>query len=232
MGIVCSSAPACERDTRRPDWLAPYNFFFFPLLAETDGYPFGFDKTNLQFVTPPKTNRKKWKTLKGINLLDGQTYQISMIPDPKQRKVLPDSFQIILSQYLGNAEVKSLAPDGTQCDGETQGLLRRAMIVARNVIPVGKETDRHWEQGEDPGMIDFNIQMSGASGKLVVADGSERKKWAKLGGRRLTRASQLTQKTIYSILSGKGGPPTNHGSIPRCCRFAWIRNVVTGVRDN
>lgn len=192
----------------RPDWLAPFNFFFFPLVSEyMGGYPFGFDKTTFQFITPPETDRKKWPTLKGINLRDGHTYQISMAPDPNQNKVIPDSFQIILRQYLGKPEVKSLAPDGSACNAETAGLLGRAMIVAGNVIPVGKETDRHWEQGEDPSMLDFNIQEYGPSGKLVVADPSERKKWAVIGVRRWMRATKLTQKAVYAILSGRGVRP-------------------------
>src|SRR5690242_12983055 len=91
---------------RRPDWLAPFNFFFSPLLSNLGGYPFGFDKTNFQFITPPETERKKWRKLKGINLLDGCTYQISMVPDPNQAKVVPDSFRIILRQYFGKPEVK------------------------------------------------------------------------------------------------------------------------------
>jgi hypothetical protein len=89
----------------------------------------------------------------GINLLDGRIYQISMVRDPKQTKVFPDSFQIILNQYLGKPEVKSLAPDGSPCEAKTEGLLRRSEIVARGLISVGKETDRHWEQGEDPSML-------------------------------------------------------------------------------
>ena len=103
--------------------------------------------------------------------------------------------------------MKSLAPDGTPCEAETKGLLRRAEIVARDLIPVGKETDRHWEQGEDPSMLDPKIQIYGSSGKLVVADSSERKRWAKIGARRLMRGTGLTQKAIYSILSGKGVRP-------------------------
>jgi hypothetical protein len=189
---------------RRPDWLAPFNFFFFPLLSELGGYPFGFDKTNFQFITPPETDRKKWGKLKGINLLDGCAYQISMVPDPNQNKVTPDSFRIILRQYFEKPEVKSLAPDGNPCDAKTAGLLRRAVIVAGNVIPVGKETDRHWEQGEDPSMMDFDIQVYGPSGKLVAADPSDRKKWASIGVRRWMRVTKLTQKTVYAIISGKG----------------------------
>lgn len=189
---------------RRPDWLAPFNFFFFPLLSDLGGYPFGFDKTNFQFITPPEMNRKNWCKLRGINLLDGHSYQISMRPDPNQDKVIPDSFRMILRQYLGKPEVKSLAPNGKPCEATTAGLLRRAVIVAGNVIPVGKETDRHWEQGEDPGMLDPEIQIYSSSGKLVVADISERQEWSKIGFRRLMRATNLTQKTVRAILSGKG----------------------------
>jgi hypothetical protein len=45
---------------RRPDWLAPFNFFLFPLLSDLGGYPFGFDRTNFQFITPAEMDRKKW----------------------------------------------------------------------------------------------------------------------------------------------------------------------------
>jgi hypothetical protein len=193
---------------RRPDWLAPFNFFFFPIVPEDmGGYPFGFDKTNFQFITPPEMDRTKWSTLQGINLLDGRTYQISMVPDPNQNKVIPDSFQIVLRQYLGKPEVKSLAPDGGECNAETAGLLRRAVIVTRNIIPVGKETDRRWEQGEDPSMLDFNVQVYGPSGKLVAANPSDRKKWTGIGVRRWMRATKLSQKAVSAILSGKGVRP-------------------------
>jgi len=122
----------------------------------------------------------------------------------KQDKVIPDSFRIILKQYLRKPEVKSLAPDGTPCTGTTRGLLLRSKIVAGKLIPVGKETDRRWEQGEDPSMLDPQIQIYGKTGKLVVADERERKGWAKIGIRKLMRATTLTQKATYSILSGKG----------------------------
>jgi hypothetical protein len=143
-----------------------------------------------------------------------------MVPDPQQNKVIPDSLRMVLRQYLEKPEVKSLAPDGTQCDAETRGLLRRAVIVAANVIPVGKETDRHWEQGEDPSMMDFNIQVFGPSGKLAVADSSERKEWAKIGVRQLMRATRLTQKTVLFHSFGHGCPPPNYGYVSNRYRFA------------
>jgi hypothetical protein len=72
--------------------------------------------------------------------------------------------------------VKSLAPDGTQCNPTTPGLLHRARIKAGRLVPVGKETDRRWEQGEDPNMIDSDIHAYEKWTKLVIADSSERKK--------------------------------------------------------
>lgn len=41
--------------TSRPDWLAPFNFFLFPLLSDLGGYPAGFDRSNFNFIT--RTNR-------------------------------------------------------------------------------------------------------------------------------------------------------------------------------
>jgi len=127
-----------------------------------------------------------------------------MIPNCGSQNVFPDSLQVMLNQYLTKSEVKSLAPDGAICDGKTRGLLRRANIVVRSLVPVGKETDRHWEQGEDPSMLDPKIQIYGRTGKLVVADSQERKEWRKLGFRKLMRATKLTQAPVNSILSSKG----------------------------
>jgi hypothetical protein len=188
---------------KRPGWLGPFNFFLFPLISVLGGYPAGYDKSNFLFITPYETNRRKWKSLKGINLLDGQPYQIAMRPMEKQDKVAPESFRMILRQYLGKPEAKSLAPDGTPCTGATQGLLRRAKITASNLIPVGKETDRRWEQGEDPSMLDFGIHVYEKQRKMVVAAASERKRWCLIGLRRLMRESKLSQAPVSRAIKGK-----------------------------
>jgi hypothetical protein len=189
---------------RRPEWLGPFNFFLFPLLSETfGGYPSGFDKSNFVFITPYESDRKKWSSLKGVNLADGDPYQISMLPTLNQDSVVPESFRILLRKYFGKPEVKSLAPDGTPCTGTTRGLLKRARITAGRLVPVGKETDRRWEQGEDPSMIDSDIFLYEKRSKMVIADPLERKRWSAFGVRRLIRESGLSQKTVYKILGGK-----------------------------
>jgi hypothetical protein len=122
---------------RRPAWLGPFNFFLFTLLSELGGFPSGFDRSNFLFITPMETDRRKWRSLEGINLFDGLGYQMAMSPTGRQNKVIPESFRIILRQYLGKAEVKSLAPDGTPCTATTLGLLGRTRINAGRLIPVG-----------------------------------------------------------------------------------------------
>jgi hypothetical protein len=70
------------------------------------------DGKMMEFPNKPQKMEES-TNLEGINLLDGQIYRISMYPDGKRTTVVPESFQIILRQYLGHPETKSLAPDGT-----------------------------------------------------------------------------------------------------------------------
>ena len=102
--------------------------------------------------------------------MDGQSYQISMKPTFYRDKVVPESFRILLRKYLGKLEVKSSAPDGTPCTATTRGVLQRARITASKLVPVGKETDRHWEHCDDPSMVDSDIYIYEKRTRLVVAD--------------------------------------------------------------
>jgi hypothetical protein len=56
-------------------------------------------------------------------------------------------------------------------------------------------------------MLDPKLQVYGYRGNLVVADEDERKEWTKIGIRKLMRATNLTQASIYSILHGEGVRP-------------------------
>jgi hypothetical protein len=194
---------------RRPEWLGPFNFFLFPMLSETfGGYPKGFDKSNFIFITPYESDRKKWGSLWGVNLIDGESYQISMQPSKEQDRVMPESFRILLRKYLGKPEPKSLAPDGTPCTPTSCGLLRRTEITAGKIVPVGKETDRRWEQGEDPSMIDSDTYVYAKRERLEIAHPAERKKWTAIGLNRLRRESKLSQDPVSKALKGIGVRPS------------------------
>jgi hypothetical protein len=118
MRMTMSSPNVMRRN--RPEWLSAFNFFLFPLLSDLGGYPAGFDKSNFKFIVPFESKRSKWKRLRGINLWDEQIYRITTHPNQEMDTVVPDSFRIVLRQYLEHPEVKSLAPDGTPCASNTE----------------------------------------------------------------------------------------------------------------
>jgi hypothetical protein len=159
----------------RPDWLAPFNFFLFPLISDLDGYPAGYDKSNFNFIIPFESDRSRWKSLRGVNLRDERILRLSTYPTLNRSTVVPETFRIILNQYLRHPDAKSLAPGRTACVWNTVGLLKRASIFAKDMIPIGKETDRHWEQGEDPSLVDFKVKEFRKNRKMAVAEITDRK---------------------------------------------------------
>jgi hypothetical protein len=187
----------------RPDWLAPFNFFLIPIFSDLSVFPPGLTRATCNLIIPFESDRRKWKSLRGINLWDGRIYRIAMQPDGRPDTVVPESFRIILRQYLQHREVKSLAPDGSSCVGSTRGLLRRASIHAGDVIPIGKESDRSWDHGGDPSMLHFKLKEYGKRSNLFIAGAADRKRWARVGVRELMRKSKLSQKAVYSILNGQ-----------------------------
>lgn len=192
---------------QRPEWLSAYNFFLFPLLSELGGFPVGCDRANFRFITPYESNPKKWNTLEGINLRDERVYKIGVTQDRKQTLVIPETLRIILRQYFSRPEAKSLAPDGKPCGADTHGLLLRSPVVASNLVLVGKETDRQWDQGEDFSLLDFKVSEYRELGRQVAASPSERQKGIDLGVRETMRRTKLAQKTVYKILHGKAVYP-------------------------
>jgi hypothetical protein len=97
-------------------------------------------------------------------------------------------------------------------------LLKRASIVANEIVPVGKETDRRWEQGEDMSLLDFKVLEYRESGNLVIALPSDRKRWSNREVRKLMRESKLSQKVVYAILNGRPVRRRTLAIFQACCR--------------
>jgi hypothetical protein len=109
----------------------------------------------------------------------------------------------VLAQLLTKAEPKSLAPDGSPCASETRGLLKRAVVIAGEVVPVGKETDRTWDEAEDMSIFDFKAKEFREKTGLVRADASLLNDANGFSKRKLIGTSKLSQKAVYAILEGK-----------------------------
>jgi hypothetical protein len=76
-------------------------------------------------------------------------------------------------------------------------------IKSKSDPPFAKETDRSWDQGGDPSVLDFKLKEYGNESKMVIADRHDRRRWIKLGVRHLIRKSRLSQKAVYAIIDGQ-----------------------------
>jgi len=125
-----------------------------------------------------------------------------MSSSQREDKVVPDSFQIILN-HLKKTEPKSLSLTESHAPKRLGVYLEGLRIVARKIIPVGKETDRSWADAGDPRSLHRRPHTLREQTKMCVADPSERKRWSKIGIRKLIRSSGFSQTTVYKILQGE-----------------------------
>jgi len=72
--------------------------------------------------------------------------------------------------------------------------------------PIGKETSRKWEQGDDPSLVDFHCAEY-SDGK-TVADEELRKRILEFGIRKTARATNTDSKTIMLISKGERVKPS------------------------
>lgn len=181
----------------------PYNFLFCPLIDGVAGYPQNVDPQQFTVITQFTKDRDQWIHAQCTNVCDGKVYQLALTQNSKLEKLIPQTFGYVLRLYLSHPEAKSLAPDGTPCVGDTQGLLRRASVVAKEIPRfVGKETDRRWSQVEDASLLTFSPIEYQPDGN-VVADSALRKQISRCGMRPLIRQTGLSQHTIEAIRLGK-----------------------------
>lgn len=139
----------------------PYNSFFVPVLAP-GGYPANVNPEAFTPVSRFESCQRKWPELEFVNIADqtgeAKTYKLITKFDHRYygERIVVDTFENLLHRYMRHVEAKSLAPDGGPCKPSTRGLLRRAHIMAAKHRRIGKETDRHWEEGDDLEALRFS----------------------------------------------------------------------------
>jgi hypothetical protein len=105
---------------------------------------------------------------------------------------------LLADSYQNHPEAKSLGPDGKPCEFDTRGLLQRAHIIANwPPVYIGKESDRHWEEGEDPSLLEFKALQYRRKGN-AVADDEQLSRIAKVPKREFMRQG-INQHTLEKI---------------------------------
>jgi hypothetical protein len=148
----------------------PNNFMMLPQICRF-GCPQGVDPNKFTLLTAFSSERGEWMNLKCINIHDYQSPVYELTDECDGRRALVKSFFMLLDSYQNHPEAKSLGPDGQPCEFDTRGLLQRAHIVANwPPIYIGKESDKHWEEGEDLSLLDFKTIEYKRKGNAVATD--------------------------------------------------------------
>src|SRR5581483_5934659 len=133
----------------------PYNFMMLPQLSPY-GYPQSVDRNKFTLITSFTSERDQWMRSKCVNIHDEQSSVYELTDDYDGRRGVVKNFFMLLDSYQNHPEAKSLGPDGQPCDADTRGVLKRAHVTANwPLIPIGKESDKHLEEGEDLSLLEF-----------------------------------------------------------------------------
>jgi hypothetical protein len=175
----------------------PHNFMMLPQIFRF-GCPQGVHPDKFTLITPFTSDRNAWMQSKCINIHDSESPSYELTDEYDGRRALPKNFFALLDSYQNHPEAKSLGPDGKPCDIDTRGLLQRTSIVAKwPPIYIGKESDRHWEEGDDLSLLGFKATAYKRRGK-AVADDSQLARIAKAPMRELMRRG-INQHTLEKI---------------------------------
>jgi hypothetical protein len=171
MKLTLSTPHHALRNLAKGPLTRPNNFMMIPQVCRF-GCPANVDPDKFTLITPFSSERDQWMRSKCINIHDSQSPVYQLTDDYDDRRALVKNFFMLLDSYQNHPEAKSLGPDGKPCEFDTRGLLQRAHIVANwPPVYIGKESDRHWEDGEDLSLLEFKAIHYRQKGNAVADDG-------------------------------------------------------------
>jgi hypothetical protein len=175
------------------DRTKPYNFVLSPILNR---FLLAAIRKPITLITPFTKDPKRLLRQRWVNIHDGKVYRKIPIP--------VDSFGDIARDFCIHRENKSRAPDGSPCDFNTSGLLKRTHVRAGGVVYHGKETDRKWEQGGDISLLFPLLPEYGPNETArMVCDRVLQNKVRHFRIRRLAQVARVSTRTVKAARGGK-----------------------------
>lgn len=202
----------------------PHNFMMIPQISRF-GCPQNVHPDKFTLITPFSSERGEWMNSKCINIYDYQSPVYELTSDYDGRRALTKNFFMLLDSYQNHPEAKSLGPDGKQCEFDTRGLLQRAHIIANwPPIYIGKESDRHWEEGEDLSLLEFKAIQYRRKGNAVATE-EQLVRIAKVPKREFMRRG-INQHTLEKICRRESVRATK---LAKCLTALeeYVRHTVT-----
>jgi hypothetical protein len=208
----------------------PNNFMMIPQIQRF-GYPQDVDPNKCTFIASFSSERDQWMRSKCINVHDSQSRVYELATEYDGRRAVPKNFFMLLESYQNHPEAKSLGPDGKPCEFDTRGLLQRAHIVANwPPIYIGKESDKHWEEGEDLSLLEFKTIEYKRKGNAIATD-EQLERIAKVPKRELMRRG-INQHTLEKICNRR---PVRATKLAQCLKVLEAResqNCQRSVRSH
>ena len=200
MKITLSTPHHALQNLGKCDLTRPHNFMMMPKIAPF-GYPPGVNPADPHFtlITRFTSTRQDWINSKCINIHDCESpiYRLQFDYSDDGASVSPVNFYQLAESYQNHPEAKSLGPKGRPCEFDTTGLLQRAHVLAGEHIPIGKESDRHWEDGEHISLLEFKAIQFKRRGN-VTATNEDLQRIAKVSKKELRRRG-VNQHTLEKI---------------------------------
>ncbi len=201
MKLTLSTPHHALKNLAKAPLTRPNNFMMLPQISRY-GCPPNVDWNKFTLITAFSSEREHWMRAKCINIHDPQSPVYGLVDEYDGRRAVPKNFFMLLDSYQNHPEAKSLGPDGKPCEFDTRGLLKRAHIVANwPPIYIGKESDRHWEEGEDMSLLEFKAIEYKRKG-YAVADPEHLTRIAQVPTREFMRRG-INQHTLEKICRGE-----------------------------
>ena len=203
MKLTLSTPHHALRNLAKGPLTRPNNFMLLPQIGRF-GCPQNIDWNKFTLITAFSSERDQWMRAKCINIHDPESPVYALTNEYDGRRAVSKNFFMLLDSYQKHPEAKSLGPDGKPCEFDTRGLLQRAHVVANwPPIYIGKESDRHWEEGEDISLLEFKAIRYRRKGKYkrggnAIADEERLARIAKVPKREFMRRG-INQHTLEKI---------------------------------
>lgn len=148
MSRITASSPQVLRPlvgkpaTTYDDAPKPFNFLITPHVMPL-GHPVGIDPEHFHLVAPYTRDARQWSKLRWTDIYSGDSFAVTTRSQGlDERMARVQSYGDVIARYRTHPEPKSLGPDGTPCGKQTVGLLQRRSVTLRELVHIGKETNR------------------------------------------------------------------------------------------
>jgi hypothetical protein len=190
----------------------------------------GANQNRFTLVSAFSSDPSEWYRKPYINIHDGKAYKLAPAVSKRSYEAGALTMGDYVRQYQYHPEAKSLAPDGQPCTLRTRGLLLRTPVTSGGIQCIGKETDRHWEQGEDislalPELMEYTPDQTAR----LMADPTLTSRVRRWSIRALAKEAGVSENTVKAARRGERLRKSTVSRLSRAVRTLEQRGLRAGI---